>query len=210
MRKILICFCFIFGLVILCDELFKNSFAYTYELDNSILFYKDNYTDLEKDIAIYLEPIDDYIISNSSFIYDESLSNNYDFLINFALDYVKENFDVYSDNIKSYEECIYLNGKGEEYNTFSYVEVNTIYEIIDRYFGVRDFSILNDNVCLRDNYISLSDYSDNLFLSDIVDVVVSRNEDKMLAEVIYSNNDKYLYVFNIYNNVLKLENIEVL
>ena len=204
MRKILICFCFILGLIMLCDDLFENSFAYTYELDNSILFYKENHNALEEDISIYLESVDDYIIPNSSFIYDESLRNNYDFLINFALDYVRYNSDAYSDNIKNYDECFYLSGDGYRQSTFSYVDVSTVYEIIDKYFGVRDFSILNDNVCLRDNYISLSDYSNNLFLSNIVDVEVFKSEDKLSVEVIYSNNDKYLYIFNIYNNVLKL------
>ena len=61
MRNIFICLFFI-GVIILLCNVFNNSYAYSYDIDNSILFYKDNYFELESDIKKYISNIDDYII----------------------------------------------------------------------------------------------------------------------------------------------------
>lgn len=90
MRKILFCLFFI-GITILLCNLLDSSYAYSYGTNNMVLFYKDDLFELENDIKKYISNIDDYIIPNSRYLYDDMLVDNYDFLVYFASDYVINN-----------------------------------------------------------------------------------------------------------------------
>lgn len=210
MKRLFLGLLLIISILYLSGKIFGTSFAYSYEIDNSVLFYKDDYDALADDIKVYLGYIDDYIISNSSFLYADELSGNYDFLVNFALDYVIYNIDNYSESIVVYDDCRYIDRLGLESVTSNYVDIGVIYEITNKYFGIKDFSVINDNVCMVNNYISLSDYTSDKFELNIDNVVVSGSDSDIVAEVVYDSGDKYLYIFFIDNNVLKLKDVEVL
>lgn len=210
MRKIcLVMFLFI-GIAIVSSGLLNTSFAYFYDIDNSVLFYKENNEELEEDIKVYLSYIDDYLITNSSYLYGDKLSDNYDFLVNFALDFVLNNREYYEEYIIERSNCDYINKYGISNSTNSYVELEEIYKLTDKYFGIRDFSVINDNVCIDNSYISLSDYDDKSFDYEISNVVVNINNSDIIALVDYENGNSFLYSFYNDHNVLKLVNVEVI
>ena len=131
----------------------NSSFAYEYKNDNYMLFYKDDNVELENDIKLYLSRIDDYLIPNSSYLYSDILVDNYDFLTNFALDYIINNREVYYDKIVELDNYVYYDINYKEKNTKKYIDIEEIYKITDKYFGIRDYSIINDNINIKNNYI---------------------------------------------------------
>ena len=208
MRNIFICLFFI-GVIILLCNVFNNSYAYSYDIDNSILFYKDNYFELESDIKKYISNIDDYIIPNSSYLYGDKLMDNYDFLVFFATDYIINNREYYNSFIKQYDRCLYLNKHSISSYTYDYIDINKIYDITNFYFGIKDFVIINDDICTNDNYVSLIDYANDIYSFEIVNVKIVDSKSDIRAVVTYDSGDSYLYSFDNINNVLKLKNIEV-
>ncbi|MBQ8681876.1 MAG: hypothetical protein IJ509_03090 [Bacilli bacterium] len=209
MKKIFLVLLLIGGIALLGSEVFNTSFAYSYDIDNSVLFYKNDYEALEKDIEIYLSNIDDFIIPNSSFMYSDVLRDNYDFLVHFALDYVLDNKEYYSEGLKKLDNCLYVDKDGIENLTLDYVNLDIIYEITDFYFGISDFSIINNDVCIIDNYVSLSDYANDRFEFLISNVSVYTSGEDIKAIVNYENGNSYLYTFYNDNNVLKIRDVEV-
>ena len=209
MRKICLVLILFVVIIIVSNKLFGSSMAYSYEIDKSVLFYKKNLEELKSDIKVYLDNIDDYLIVNSSYLYDDKLVNNYDFLVHFALDYILGNKEYYVDGFKHGGECTYMTKEGTFGITRDYVEMDIIYEIIDFYFGIKDFLIINDDVCMMDGYVSLSDYTSDVFELEIKDVMVDVNGNDIDAFVIYDNDIKYLYSFYNDNNILRLVNAEV-
>lgn len=208
MRKILFCLFFI-GIMILLCGMFDSSYAYSYDINNSVLFYEDNPLELENDIKKYISNIDDYIIPNSSYLYGDRLVDNYDFLVYFASDYVINNREYYFEYLKNYNKCSYLNKNGIDSYTYDYIDINKLYDITDFYFGIRDFIIINDEVCINDNYISLIDYSSDIYNFEIVDINIIDSLDDIKVVISYDNGDSYLYLFDNVNNILKLKDIEV-
>ncbi len=188
----------------------KNTFSYQYNERDSVLFYTDDYNVLKNNIKLYLESVDDYLIPNSSFSYSNVLTMNYDFLTNYALDYIINNKDLYSDRIIKLDEYHYHNIYFEDLKTNEYVPVELIYEITDRYFGIKYYNIINDNVNIINDNVSLSDYTPDLFQSSIIDINLSENGDVLDVISTYDSHDKYKYSFKKVYNVLKIYNIEVL
>ena len=209
MKKICFLLILFIGIIIVSNKLLGSTMAYSYEMDKSVLFYKENIEELESDIKVYLDYIDDYLIVNSSYLYSDKLAYNYDFLVHFALDYILGNKEYYIDNIRQSDECTYMTKEGIFGITRDYVEIDMIYEITNFYFGINDFLIINDDVCLMDGYVSLSDYTGDVFELEINDVLVDANGNDIDAFVTYDNDIKYLYSFYNDNNILKLVNVEV-
>ena len=209
MKRIFLIIFLLFGVIFCVSNLFENSFAYSYDIDNSVLFYKDNYEELGSDIKKYLSNIDDFIIPNSSYIYGDKLIDNYDFLIYFATDYIINNKEYYNEFISYYDKCVYVDNRGIDNYTYDFINIDKIYEVTDFYFGIKDFVIINDDICIKDNYISLIDYTSDSFNFEIVNVSVSGNKDMVDALVYYDNGDKYLYSFDNINNILKLRDVGV-
>lgn len=209
MKKVFVILFIFSGGILLSGNIFNNTYAYPYDIDNSVLFYKDNYDELSNDIKLYLSNIDDFIISNSSYMYGDKLIDNYDFLVYFATDYIINNREYYSEFINNYDKCMYIDKGGINNYTYDYVDMNKIYEVTDFYFGIKDFIIINDDVCVKNNYLSLIDYTNDIFNFKIVDVDVNGNKDRINAIVYYDNGDKYIYSFDNINNILKLRNVGV-
>ena len=190
---------FVLGLFLLVSfflvDMTKGTYSYSYDIDKAVLFYNDDTEKLENDIKEYIGVIDNYLISNSSFDMSYYLNENYDFLVNFAIDYILGNIEYYHENI------VIIDNE-------NYIDIENIYNITDKYFGVRDFYILNSNV--NGEYIQLINYNELEFNLSIVDVVVVSNSSEIVASVLYENNVKYNYLFDNVNGVLKIKNIEVL
>lgn len=187
----------------------KDSFAYEYTRDNYTLFYKEDYNLLKEDIKTYIDHIDNYLIPNTSYNYSDILRDNYDFLTNFALDYIINNRELYQDEIKEITSYTYNDLSNNKKTTNEYIDIEEIYKITLKYFGVDNYYIINDNTNIINNKISLTDYTDRLFTEEIKDVNVEKEDNLLLAKVNYMNGDKYKYIFSIENNVLKIYNIEV-
>lgn len=196
------------GIIIIKNS--NDSFAYSYLLDKSVLFYKEDVNELKSDICDYLEELDDIIIPNSSFLYSDVLGDNYDFLVNFAIDYVLHHKEAYQDEIKTMDFYSYYDRDGNFLKTNQYVAVDVIYEITDRFFGIRDFVMIHDNAVIRDGYLSLSDYSKDDFNLEIQDVSIQIVDNMVLARVSYAGHFQYVYTFSNVNKILKIRNVEVI
>lgn len=207
----LLVFC-ILGIIIICLIYFvtNNTYAYQYNVDNYTLFYKDNKDELESDIKKYIDDIDDLLIANSSYELSDNLSENYIFLVNFAMDYIINNYEVYKEKIIKLDKYEYVDRDLNEKIVDDYIDIEEIYNITFKYFGIKNFQIINDNVNIIDNYISLTDYTERRFKLKISFISTTYDNDNILVYVSYENNCKYLYTFNNYNNVLKISNVEVL
>lgn len=204
--------CCILSIIIICLIYFvtNNTYAYQYNVDNYTLFYKNNKDELESDIKKYIDDIDDLLIANSSYELSDNLSENYIFLVNFAMDYIIKNYEVYKEKIIKLDKYEYVDRDLNEKIVDDYIDIEEIYNITFKYFGIKNFQIINDNVNIIDNYISLTDYTERRFKLKISSISISYDNNKVLANVLYDNDCKYLYTFNNYNNVLKINNIEVL
>lgn len=202
----------ILGIIIICLIYFvtNNTYAYQYNVDNYTLFYKNNKDELESDIKKYIDDIDDLLIANSSYELSDNLSENYIFLVNFAMDYIINNYEVYKEKIIKLDKYEYVDRDLNEKIVDDYIDIEEIYNITFKYFGIKNFQIINDNVNIIDNYISLTDYTERRFKLKISSISISYDNNKVLANVLYDNDCKYLYTFNNYNNVLKINNIEIL
>ena len=188
----------------------NDSFAYQYDLkDNYTLFFKENETELKQDIEKYLNPIDDFLIPNSNFEISDTLNQNYSFLVNFSIDYLNYNFEKYQQKIVTKNEYTYNGLDFYNKTTNKYIQIEEIYLVTEKYFGIRDFKIINDNVNIINDYISLSDYTERKFNLKILDISLEIKNNQVLAYVSYENDCKYLYTFDNNNNVLKINNIEV-
>jgi len=191
-------------------NLLNNTYAYSYEIDKTNLFYKDNTKELEKDIEKYISKIDDYIIPNTIFETSNYLDENYDFLIYFATDYILNNYENYIDNIITSNNYEYLNKEMLIKNKYKYIDKNIIYNITDKYFGKKDFYTTNNDINNNQKYISLIDYTDKIFDLNINDVKIINDNNEINAIITYENNIKYKYIFKNTEGILKIKNIEVL
>jgi len=203
---------FILGVGILFGFIFvsRNTYAYSYEVDELILFYEEDKERLESNIKLYLEEVDDLLIANSKYDYSEVLVENYDFLVYFAMDYILRYYESYQERIKIGDEFTYRDKIMASKISDRYVSLEDVYEITDKYFGVRDFAIINHDVVVVDDNISLIDYTEELFLLNIEDVIVNVQEDMVYANVYYEGGQCLVYRFLNQLGVLKLKNIEVL
>ena len=193
-------FCFYF--------VFQNTVAYDYFSDNYTLFYKDNKNELEKDIKKYLEKNGDILITNSEFGDFDVLSNNYSYMVNFALDYILKYSERYLDKFTVLDNYRYYDCHYQMKNTNQYISLDYVYDITDRFFGMRDFKIINNNISLVDNYVPVINYCDDSFLNSLLDVTIEEEAGFIKAYAKYDYG-KYLFVFFVKNNVLKIYNIEV-
>lgn len=186
----------------------SNTWAYQDD-ENYVLFYNDNTDVLEDDIKYYISKIDDYLLPNSSFIYSDILTENYDFLTNFALDYIINNRTYYNDKIVILDNYTYYDKHHNSKNTNEFINKQEIYKITNMFFGIKDYVILNDNINIINDYISLTDYNEAIFNSQINNVEINNDGNYLKCVAYYDSGDRYNYIFKNNDNILKLYNIEV-
>lgn len=197
------------GGLLLGISVLENTWAYTYDLDEAVLFYEEDEVKLSNKILKYLDNIDEMLIVNSSFELADRLVDNYDFLVHFAVDYVLKYQEYYSDKIVMLDDYSYVNRELIEKKVNLYIPIEVLYEITDKYFGVRDFAIINDDVNIIDGYVSLSDYTERVFSLKIERVEVIATDNVVEARVCYGDDICYLYTFNNVNQILKINNVEI-
>ena len=132
-------------------------------------------------------------------------------MVNFAIDYISMNKYKYKDNIVLLEPYKYLDKHHNNKVTNEYIDIDTIYDVTNKYFGVKDFTILNNNINIIDKYISLSGTTKNKINLEIDSASISKDNDIITAAIKYKNDSEtdYIYTFKINNNILKIYNVEV-
>ena len=200
-----------FLFVIIVFNIFKNTYAYDYKDYDYTLFYKDNESELTEDIKKYISDIDYLIYNNSEFSTYETLNDNYEFMVNFAIDYISMNKYKYKDNIVSISIYSFVTLLLWCLSKYLYGSNKTIYDVTNKYFGVKDFTILNNNINIIDKYISLSGTTKNKINLEIDSASISKDNDIITADIKYKNDSEtdYIYTFKINNNILKIYNVEV-
>ena len=186
-----------FMLIVLFNMISNSSFAYEYKNEKYTLFYKDNMKELSNDISKFLDEIDNYILPNATYMYSNVLTENYDFLCNFAISYIINNREIFNNEIKMEDNNLY-------------VEKDLIYDITNKYFGIKDFQFINRNQLNKDGLILLEEYNGVLFNNKIVSVNAYKMYQYVNADVSYENGDNYRYIFKNNDGILKLYDVEVL
>ena len=172
----------IFGIFIyfMCLTSFKTSYTYSYKKD---LTYTNDKEIMTKELINYINNIDNILIPTTSYNYSNILIENYDFLVRYAVNYVIANKDKYVSNIIKIDNDEYINR-------------DTIYEITDKYFNIRDFYIEEDRILLEETNMKFRLKIENI--------------DYIKVNVLYENNVKYVYVFTYdEEDHMYLYNIEV-
>ena len=187
----------------------SNSYAYEYVDHNYNLFYKDNKDELSKDVRKYLNDINKYIFRNSNYEVYDSLVDNYDFLTYFAIDYILDNYEYYKKGVVQLDNYSYFDKYNNKKTTNQYINLDIIYGITYKYFGVRDYAITNSNFNVIDNYVSLSRYTNDSVDMIIKNLSIDNIGEYIIVNVAYADNSNYSYKFYIKDNVLRLYNIEV-
>lgn len=173
----------IFGFI--CLASFKISHAYSYK--NNLMYVEDKEIML-KELNNYIDSIDNILIPTTSYTYSNILTENYDFLVRYAVNYIIDNKDIYKDNIIKKEDKKYIS---KEY----------IYEVTNKYFNITNFYIEEENILLEK-------VNKNFKLK--IKNIEYEKDDYIKVNVLYENGVEYLYVFT-YNqdNYMYLYNVEV-
>ncbi len=201
---------FIIFVIFFCFNIISNvTFAYHYDSDYYTLFYKDNMQELKDDMKKYLDDYGGLFIVNTDYSYSDVLTKNYNYLVYFACDYILKNRDRYIDDIVHMDSFSYYSNRYVRKSTDEYVPIELVYTITDKFFGIRDFKIINDDVKIIDDYVSLIEYADDTFLNKLIDVDIREKDDNVLVYAKYDYGN-YLFTFFKKYHVLKLYNIEVL
>lgn len=207
-RKVL----FIVGLIFVAFifiMLFKDTYAINEDGNSSLVleYDKDNLND---NFYNYIDKIDDTVIPTSSYVMSSVLSDNYDFLTVFAINYILKHSDDYIDDIVLMNNYTFNDGYNN-YSTNKYVNKSVIYKITDQVFGKKDYVIINDYLKVVNDMVPLLlIYNYDFYMS--IDKVINVLEDgnNYIVSVKYKDNDLiYKYIFLKDNDRLILKNIEV-
>ena len=198
---------FVIGIGIL---LYKGTYSMEEEDISVKLVLKYDSDNLENKIYDYIDMIDDEIIPMSSFVMSDVLSDNYDFLTVFAIDFILKHIDYYSDKITILDDYTYDDGY-MTYTTSKYVSKDVIYKITDDVFNKKDYLIINDYLKVNNDMVPLLIINDDSFgmeIDRIVSTVESGNN--YIVKVKYKDMDLvYKYVFQKVDDRLVLKNLEV-
>ena len=187
-------------------------FKGTYSLDEDInddkislnlMYDKDNLND---NFYNYIDLIDNFVIPTSSYAMSNVLSDNYDFLTVFAIDFILKHESEYTDNIVILNDYNYGG-----YHTNKYVKKDVIYKITGDVFNKKDYVIINDYLKIYDDMVPLlvvNNYDYDMQIDRIVNILEDNNT--YVVSVKYNDIDLiYKYMFLKMDNRLILKNIEI-
>ena len=166
---------------------------------------------IEEDIIKYTDLIDDSLIPLATYDKTAILSDNYEFLVNFAINFILNNISSYKDSLIVLDEYIYNDGYNI-YRTNQYVDLDVIYNITKKVFNKSDFLILNNYLTVNNGLVPLlqiDDYTSSMTIEKIIDIV--SDNDSYVLKVKYKNLDiiyKYFYIKTI-DDTLVLNNLEI-
>ena len=182
-----------------------NSFAHPIDDVKTIsldLYNNNDQDSFKNELYNYIDIIDDSLISNSSFVMSDKLSENYDFLTKFAISFILDNEEYY--DITLMDEYVYTDIYGNKFRTNKYINIDKIYEITESVFGVGYYYILNDYIDINDDMISLLEIDNKEFDVDIDNIINIDRRDKYIDVVVkYMDNElEYVYRFEYIDNRL--------
>jgi len=186
----------------------------TYSIEDDVSIKKDlileyDSVNLEEEIYNYIDMVDDVLIPTSSYVMSDVLSDNYDFLTVFAINYILKNSDLFNQDIKVLDNYTYSDGYSN-YSTNKYVNKDIIYKITDGVFNKRDYVIINDYLKINGDMVPLLLLYNYEFEMTIDKLEVNKFDDNYIINVNYKDNDLlYRYVFVRSNDRLILKNLEV-
>lgn len=195
-RNIIITICFMtfifYQTIIILDKTL--AIDETQIIDNPItsIDYSNDNNKLYLTLYKTIEKYDDFLISLSSFEETDILSNNYDYMLKVASNYILDNKKYYSNKL----------------NKNNQINVEEIYLITKTLFNHTDFYIedLDSNNNIKLEYIA------DRFNNKIKNLKITNNSpDQIIADVIYELNEDYTYkyIFSIKQTILFIKNIEV-
>lgn len=190
-------------------SLLRGSYA-NIEEDNLVLElkYNDNVEIFKDDIIRYINLMDDHIITNSSYNMSNVLSENYDFLTRFVISFVLDNqeyFDIILGDNMSYKDYY-----GIEYNSNKYIDMNTLYDITNKIFGVEYYYVLEEGLVYEDKLL-LIDFTNeefNLEIDSIIDMVYNNGYYDITIKYVDSDIN-YIYRFNADGERLVINNLSI-
>lgn len=141
--------------------------------------------ELYNNIYNFINKNDDLLIGLSSFETSNTLSENYDYLKNYAINYIIDNKKNYLDKITNNE-----------------IDINEIYKITNNVFGKSYFYIENNNKIKLEK-------DERRFNLEISNLKIEKSKENINAIVNYSN-ITYKYTLIDKKDRLIIENIEVL
>ena len=182
-----------------------NSFAHPIDDVKTIslnLYDNNDQDSFKNELYNYIDIIDDSLISNSSFVMSDKLSENYDFLTKFAISFILDNEEYY--DITLMDEYVYTDIYGNDFKTNKYINIDKIYEITNSVFGVDYYYILNDYIDINNDTVSLLELDNREFDVEIEKIVNIDRYDKYVDVVVkYMNNElEYVYRFEFIENRL--------
>ena len=211
-NKIIVSSLIITIVVFLFVSLFRSSYAKEEDINNiSVELYdNENIEILEDNIRYFIDLVDKDIILNSSYNFSSNLNENYDFLTKFAVSFILNNesyFDItYGDNYN------YIDDYGIQYVSNKYINIQDIYNVTNKIFGINYYYITDDNLIIDNDMVLLVDFDKKdmeMILEDIINIDVSDNYYDVYVK--YMNNDLvYVYRFEkTLNNRLYISNLNI-
>lgn len=180
------------------------------EVNNLVLDIKLENIDNKEEIYNFIDLIDDSLIPTATFNMSDKLNDNYDFLTNFAINFILNNEEYYKDNIVVGEEYIY-NTEYSNYTTNKYIDINTIYDITYNVLGKKNYYIVNDYLTIENNLVPLlltEEYPFFMEIEQIIDIIKFSNNYEILIK--YKDIDlTYKYIFEKIDNNYIVSNLEV-
>jgi len=185
--------------IFLFVSLFRGSYSKiendTIEID---LFNNVDDVVLKDNIRNFIDLVDGDIIVNSSFNLSSTLNENYDFLTRFVSSFVLNNEEYFDVIIGDYYE--YIDDYGIKYTTNRYINVNLLYDITYRIFGIDYYYILDEDLVVEDKLVLIDNKKS--FAMEIEDIVNINNGsgyyDVCVKYVDYDIN--YIYRFEVIDN----------
>jgi len=212
----------IFIMVLIVVFMLNNSYALNEEelddldiiIDNTkldiTLEFVESELEFNNSIYSFIDLIDDSLIPTATFNMSNKLSDNYDFLTIFAIDFILNNEEYYKDDIVIRNDYIYDDGYNS-YVTNKYISIDVIYDITYNILGKNNYYIVNEYLELEDNLIPLllvKDYQFYMELEEILDIRKISNNYEVLVK--YKDIDLiYKYVFKIVDDRLVIDNLEI-
>ena len=189
-----------------------NSFANPVEEKDNLdlnLIYSDNLEMFERDIYDFIDLVDNNLIPNTSFNISDKLNENYDFLTKFAISFILDNRGYYE--IIEGQDYVYKNEYGDVFITNEYINIDTIYEITNKVFGVEYYYILNDYLEVENELLPLLEIEEKIFSMNIDNIVsIDKFSDYIDVVVKYKDNDlDYIYRLEYVDNRLVISNLGI-
>lgn len=212
MKKVLFVIISIFivlGIVITLSN--KGSFSMELDDFSVELNYVEDSSVLKKDVYNFIDLIDDSLFVTSSYSMSSVLNENYDFLVDFAISFILNNEEHYKDKIVEGDKYLYVDGFGNEYVTYKYIDLESVYEITNSVFGKRDYMIFNEHLKEVDGFIPLLLLKDNISfmeIDEISDIIERSNQYEVFVK--YKDVDyTYIYIFVNKDRKMNLVNLDV-